>query len=45
MGGPILITERGGYTAIVHVIVGIMAIGYAQAYYFHLRMKTLHHRE
>ncbi|RPB25919.1 mitochondrial F1F0 ATP synthase-like protein subunit F [Terfezia boudieri ATCC MYA-4762] len=25
---------------IVHVIVGIMAIGYAQAYYFHIR----HHK-
>jgi hypothetical protein len=26
-----------GFTAIVHVIVGLIAIGYAQNYYFHLR--------
>ncbi|RPB29418.1 hypothetical protein L211DRAFT_832120 [Terfezia boudieri ATCC MYA-4762] len=26
---------------IVHVIVGIMAIGYAQAYNFHMRMRAI----
>lgn len=36
-GLNIVILTTPGYTAIIHALVFLVAVGYAQNYYFHLR--------